>query len=82
MSSLTTQIWENHFGGTAAVPFGRNTIAFFSELSDKIEEAECREISGKAALGLVSAADLARLTAMMEDYRIRNGRELEMATPK
>lgn len=72
----TTQIWEKHFGNSAAVPFGKNVVPFFNDLSDDIEKRECQDISDRAAFGLASADEMKRMAAMMDSYRHRNGREM------
>lgn len=72
----TTQIWEKHFGNSAIVSVGNNVVPFFNELSDDIEKRECQDISDRAAFGLASPDELERRAAMMESYRLRNGREM------
>lgn len=76
MSNSTTQIWENHFGDSAVVPFGQNVVPFFNDLSDDIEKHECQDIPDRAAFGLASPEELNRRATMMESYRRRNGREM------
>lgn len=72
----TTQIWEKHFGNSAAVPFGENVVPFLNDLSDDIEKRECQDISDRAAFGLASPDEMKRMAAMMDSYRRRNGREM------
>lgn len=75
-NSETSQIWEKHFGNSASVPFGANAVPFFKELCDRSEEKQCQEIADRAMFGLASQEELEQKKAMMESYRIRNGREM------
>ena len=72
----TTQIWEKHFGNSAAVPFGKNVGPFMNELADKIEVEDCQDISDRSAFGLQKPGEPERMAAMMRSYRARNGREM------
>jgi len=74
--SVTTKIWEKHFGNAAAVPFGQGVVPFFNELSDHEEQSRCQDISDRQAFGLASDEEIQQAAAMRESFRLRNGREM------